>query len=181
MDSRVGEKGILRQAEAIVNRGCIRGGYPWRVSRTPDAPIFFWMFACRRRCRCRKSAAPSKQLFFDLREETSRLRHRVRDFRFRSRRAKSRRSRDWSRPSKPPTALMGKRAETRHRCGLVLDASVYDAFRHRNLNYGPSSGPRDAEGEKVAIETLVNTTKIYALDRRGNLRRAVGRSHTPSR
>ena len=36
-------------------------------------------------------------------------------------------------------------------------------FGIETLNYGPSSGPRDAEGEKVAIETLLNTTKIYAL------------------
>jgi len=31
------------------------------------------------------------------------------------------------------------------------------------VNYGPSSGPRDAEGEKVKIRTLVDITKIYAL------------------
>jgi len=31
------------------------------------------------------------------------------------------------------------------------------------VNYGPSSGPRDAEGEKVRIQTLVDVTKIYAL------------------
>jgi hypothetical protein len=36
-------------------------------------------------------------------------------------------------------------------------------FGIETLNYGPSSGPRDAEGEKVAIETLVNTTRVYAL------------------
>jgi acetylornithine deacetylase/succinyl-diaminopimelate desuccinylase-like protein len=43
------------------------------------------------------------------------------------------------------------------------DASVMTRFGIETLNYGPSSGPRDAEGEKVAIETLVNTTKVYAL------------------
>ena len=31
------------------------------------------------------------------------------------------------------------------------------------VNYGPSSGPRDAEGEKVIIKTLMDITKIYAL------------------
>jgi len=31
------------------------------------------------------------------------------------------------------------------------------------VNYGPSSGPRDKEGEKVKIQTLVDITKIYAL------------------
>ena len=43
------------------------------------------------------------------------------------------------------------------------DASVMTRFGIETLNYGPSSGPRDAEGEKVAIETLLNTTRIYAL------------------
>ena len=43
------------------------------------------------------------------------------------------------------------------------DASVLTRFAIETLNYGPSSGPRDTEGEKVAIETLLNTAKIYAL------------------
>ena len=36
-------------------------------------------------------------------------------------------------------------------------------YGSETMNYGPSSGPRDAHGEKVAIETLVNTAKVYAL------------------
>jgi len=43
------------------------------------------------------------------------------------------------------------------------DASVMTRFGIETVNYGPSSGPRDAEGEKVAVETFVNITKIYAL------------------
>jgi acetylornithine deacetylase/succinyl-diaminopimelate desuccinylase-like protein len=43
------------------------------------------------------------------------------------------------------------------------DASVLTRFGIETLNYGPSSGPRDAEGEKVAIETLLNTARVYAL------------------
>jgi acetylornithine deacetylase/succinyl-diaminopimelate desuccinylase-like protein len=43
------------------------------------------------------------------------------------------------------------------------DASVLSRYGIETLNYGPSSGPRDAQGEKVAIETLVKITKVYAL------------------
>jgi acetylornithine deacetylase/succinyl-diaminopimelate desuccinylase-like protein len=43
------------------------------------------------------------------------------------------------------------------------DASVLTRYGIETVNYGPSSGPRDAEGEKVAIKTLVDVTKIYAL------------------
>jgi len=43
------------------------------------------------------------------------------------------------------------------------DASVLTRYGIDTVNYGPSSGPRDEEGEKVSIDTLVNMTKIYAL------------------
>ena len=43
------------------------------------------------------------------------------------------------------------------------DASVLSRFGCPTVNYGPSSGPRDHEGEKVAIKTLVDITKVYAL------------------
>jgi acetylornithine deacetylase/succinyl-diaminopimelate desuccinylase-like protein len=43
------------------------------------------------------------------------------------------------------------------------DASVMTRFGIESVNYGPSSGPRDKEGEKVAVETFVNITKIYTL------------------
>jgi len=50
--------------------------------------------------------------------------------------------------------------------GTVLwssDASVMTRYDIASVNYGPSSGPRDAEGEKVAIATLVDMSRIYAL------------------
>jgi acetylornithine deacetylase/succinyl-diaminopimelate desuccinylase-like protein len=43
------------------------------------------------------------------------------------------------------------------------DASVLSRYGVDTVNYGPSSGPRDKEGEKVSIKTLVDITKVYAL------------------
>jgi acetylornithine deacetylase/succinyl-diaminopimelate desuccinylase-like protein len=43
------------------------------------------------------------------------------------------------------------------------DASVLTRYGVETVNYGPSSGPRDKEGEKVKIQTLVDITRIYAL------------------
>jgi acetylornithine deacetylase/succinyl-diaminopimelate desuccinylase-like protein len=43
------------------------------------------------------------------------------------------------------------------------DASVMTRYGIETVNYGPSSGPRDADGEKVRIKTLVDIAKIYAL------------------
>jgi acetylornithine deacetylase/succinyl-diaminopimelate desuccinylase-like protein len=43
------------------------------------------------------------------------------------------------------------------------DASTLSRHGVPTVNYGPSSGPRDEQGEKVAIKTLVEITKVYAL------------------
>ena len=43
------------------------------------------------------------------------------------------------------------------------DASVLSRYGVPTVNYGPSSGPRDAQGERVRIQTLVDITKVYAL------------------
>jgi len=60
------------------------------------------------------------------------------------------------------TKIMGS-APKRDTVLWCSDASVMTRFGIETVNYGPSSGPRDAEGEKVAVETFVNITKIYAL------------------
>jgi acetylornithine deacetylase/succinyl-diaminopimelate desuccinylase-like protein len=58
--------------------------------------------------------------------------------------------------------IMGKRPE-RETVVWCSDASVLSRYGIETVNYGPSSGPRDKEGEKVQIKTLVDITKIYAL------------------
>jgi acetylornithine deacetylase/succinyl-diaminopimelate desuccinylase-like protein len=58
--------------------------------------------------------------------------------------------------------VMGKLPE-REVVTWCSDASVLSRYGCETVNYGPSSGPRDAEGEKVAIQTLVDVTRIYAL------------------
>jgi acetylornithine deacetylase/succinyl-diaminopimelate desuccinylase-like protein len=58
--------------------------------------------------------------------------------------------------------IMGKLPE-REVVAWCSDASVLSRYGIQTVNYGPSSGPRDAEGEKVRIKTLVDITKIYAL------------------
>jgi acetylornithine deacetylase/succinyl-diaminopimelate desuccinylase-like protein len=58
--------------------------------------------------------------------------------------------------------VMGKAPE-REVVTWSSDASVLSRYGIDTVNYGPSSGPRDAEGEKVRIKTLVDITRIYAL------------------
>ena len=146
----------------VVNVGCIRGGFPWRVSRTPDRTDIFLDVRVPPTMPLKEVRVSIKQLVLDLREKhaDSAIEHEI----F---------------VSVPGAEIskdhpLVKTIESCHQRVLgeapkhatVLwdsDASVMTRFGIETLNYGPSSGPRDAEGEKVAIETLLNTTRVYAL------------------
>jgi len=146
----------------VVNVGCIRGGFPWRVSRTPDRTDVFLDVRVPPIMPLTEVRVSIKDLVQDLRKnhpgygveyetfvsvpgaEISKDHLLVRTI-------ESCHQRVLGSPPKRATVLWDS------------DASVMTRFGIETLNYGPSSGPRDAEGEKVAIETLVNTAKVYAL------------------
>lgn len=146
----------------VANVGCIRAGYPWRVSRTPDRADIFLDVRVPPTMPLREARASIKQLILGLRKK--RPDHGLEYETF---------------VSVPGAEIakdhpLVKTVESCHKRVLgktpehttVLwdsDASVLTRFGIETLNYGPSSGPRDAEGEKVAVETLVNTAKVYAL------------------
>ncbi len=148
--------------KGIINLGSLRAGDPWRASRTP----------------------PSADLFLDVRVPPhmpmTEARHQVRDLV----RGLQKRFPDYGIDFETYVSVPGatisqdhemvKAIEASHKRVLgkppqrdtVLwcsDASVMSRFGIPTVNYGPSSGPRDAEGEKVAIQTLVDITKVYAL------------------
>jgi acetylornithine deacetylase len=148
--------------QGVVNVGCIRGGFPWRVSRTPDRTDIFLDVRVPPTMPLKEVRVSIKQLVLDLRKKHS----------------------DYGIESEIFVSVPGaeiskdhplvKTIELCHRRVLgeapkhatVLwdsDASVMTRFGIETLNYGPSSGPRDAQGEKVSIETLLNTTRVYAL------------------
>jgi len=146
----------------VVNVGCIRGGFPWRVSRTPDRADVFLDVRVPPTMALKEVRTSIKQLVLDLRKEHA-------DYGIESEIFVSVPGAEISKDH-----LLVKTIEACHQRVLgsapkhatVLwdsDASVMTRFGIETLNYGPSSGPRDAEGEKVAIETLLNTTKVYAL------------------
>jgi acetylornithine deacetylase/succinyl-diaminopimelate desuccinylase-like protein len=146
----------------VVNVGCIRGGYPWRVSRTPDRADVFLDVRVPPTMPLKEVRVSIKQLVLDLRKKYP-------DYGIEYETFVSVPGAEISKDH-----LLVKTIESCHQRVLgsapthstVLwdsDASVMTRFGIETLNYGPSSGPRDAEGEKVAIETLVNTTRVYAL------------------
>ena len=145
-----------------VNVGCIRGGAPWRASRTPAETEV-----------CLDVRVPPTMPMADARRAVAELvaglqkRHPDYGIEFDTyvscpgaeiaadhevvKAVESAHRQVMGQPPKRDTVLWSS------------DASVLSRYGIATLNYGPSSGPRDAEGEKVAIATLVNITKIYAL------------------
>ena len=145
-----------------INVGCVRGGVPWRASRTPAeteicidvrVPPTMAMAEARRAVADLVAALQKRYPEYGIEFDTY--------------------------VSCPGAEIPGdhelvQAVEGAHRQVMgqapkrdtVLwssDASVLSRYGIPTLNYGPSSGPRDEQGEKVAIETLVNMTKIYAL------------------
>jgi acetylornithine deacetylase/succinyl-diaminopimelate desuccinylase-like protein len=151
-----------RGLKGIVNIGAIRGGYPWRASRTPA----------------------TTEIFMDVRVPPTMVlqqaRGAVRDLIEKLRRRFPAHGIEWEcyvsvpgaeiEESHPMIAAIDAshqqvKGNTPER-GAVLwgsDASVLTRFGIATVNYGPSSEPRDAEGEKVEINTLLDMTRIYTL------------------
>ena len=148
--------------QGMVNVGCIRAGHPWRASRTPDRAEV-----------CLDIRVPPTKPLAEARRAVQSL---VREL--------QKRFPDYgiefeTYVSVPGAEISGehpmvKTIEAAHtqvmgsapRRDTVLwssDASVLTRYGIETVNYGPSSGPRDREGEKVAVKTLVDITKIYAL------------------
>jgi len=146
----------------IVNVGCVRGGYPWRASRTPDRTDVFLDLRVPPTMPLAEARRAAKQLYLELQKKFPAY------------------GVDFETYISVPgaqidanhelvktidaahTKIMGS-APKRNTVLWCSDASVMTRFGIETVNYGPSSGPRDAEGEKVAVETFVNITKIYAL------------------
>ncbi len=146
----------------VVNVGCIRGGYPWRASRTPDRTDVFLDLRIPPSMPLADARRSVKALVLDLQKRFP----------------------DYGIDFETFVSVPGAQIADNHelvrtidaaharimgaspRRDTVLwcsDASVMTRFGIETVNYGPSSGPRDAEGEKVAVETFVNITKVYAL------------------
>jgi acetylornithine deacetylase len=156
------KKAVYEGQSGVVNVGCLRGGHPWRVSRTPERADVFLDVRVPPTMPLQEVRVAIKQLVLDLRKKHPDYGIEYETF-----------------VSVPGAEIskdhpLVKTIEACHQRVLgtpakhtkVLwdsDASVMTRYGIETLNYGPSSGPRDAEGEKVAIETLVNTAKVYAL------------------
>lgn len=146
----------------VVNVGCISGGYPWRVSRTPERADVFLDVRVPPKMPLAEARLSIKQFVLELRKGHPEYGIEYETFvsvpgaeiardHLLVKAVQSCHARVLGKPAEYATVVWDS------------DASVLTRYGISTLNYGPSSGPRDAEGEKVAIATLVNTTKVYAL------------------
>ncbi|MGH9774387.1 MAG: M20 family metallopeptidase [Candidatus Acidiferrales bacterium] len=156
------EKTAYGNKKGLANLGCIRGGYPWRASRTPDRTDVFLDVRV-------PPTMPLSAARRDIEELVDTLRTRFPDYGIEFETFVSVPGAEISGDHEMVKAIEASHLEVTGRSperDTVLwssDASVLSRFGIETINYGPSSGPRDAQGEKVAIETLVAMTKIYAL------------------
>jgi len=148
--------------EGVVNFGCLRAGDPWRASRTP----------------------PGADLFLDVRVpptmEMEKAREEVETLVRRLQGRFTEYGIEHEIMVSVPGATIGEDHEVvraiEHNHARILgapvqrdtvlwcsDASTLSRHGVPTINYGPSSGPRDEQGEKVAIRTLVEITRVYAL------------------
>ena len=148
--------------KALVNLGGIRGGHAWRASRTPEKTDLFLDVRVPPTIPMNDARRNIQQMFFELEKKHP----------------------DWGLEFETYVSVPGARISEEHEMIKAIDASheqilgkrpdrdvvtwcsdasVLSRYGIDTVNYGPSSGPRDAEGEKVAIKALVDITKIYAL------------------
>ena len=148
--------------KAIVNLGGIRGGHAWRASRTPEKTDLFLDVRVPPTIPMTEARRSLQQLFQQLESDHP----------------------DWGLEFETYVSVPGAQIDEGHPMIRAIeanhqrimneppkrdvvtwcsDASVLSRYNVPTVNYGPSSGPRDKEGEKVKIDTLVNITRIYAL------------------
>ena len=156
------KKAMYDGLPGVVNVGCIRGGVPWRVSRTPERTDVFLDVRVPPTMPLKEARIAIKELVLELRKKHPGYAVEYETF-------VSVPGAEISKDHplvKTVEACHERVLGARAKHSTVLwdsDASVMTRFGIETLNYGPSSGPRDTEGEKVAIKMLLNTAQVYAL------------------
>ncbi len=157
-----GERAAYGNKRGLVNLGGIQGGHAWRASRTPERTDLFLDVRV-------PPTIPMNEARREIDSLVATLRGRFPDYGIESETYVSVPGAQISESHPIVKAIEANHlrvtgeAAKRDTVLWSSDASVLTRFGIETVNYGPSSGPRDAEGEKVRIKTLVDITKIYAL------------------
>lgn len=156
------ERASYGDRPGVVNVGAVRGGHPWRVSRTPDRTDLFLDIRVPPTMRMQDARAAFMTL---VRELTARHP----DFGIVSEIFVSSPGAEIAEDHPLIHALdaghrlvFGSRPE-RDTVRWSSDASVLTRYGIETVNYGTSSGLPHADGENLEIAGLVQTAKVYAL------------------
>ena len=148
--------------KGVVNPGAIRAGHPWRASRTPDRAEVFLDIRV-------PPTMPLPDARRAVQELINNLRARYPDYGIEFETmvsvpgAEIREDHPLVKAIESSHLRVTGERPARDTVLWSSDASVLTRYGIPTVNYGPSSGPRDAQGEKVRIKTLVDIAKIYAL------------------
>ena len=160
------EQSTYRGLRGVVNVGAIRGGFPWRVSRTPGRADLFLDV----RVPPTMAMTEARTAVADL---AGSLRRRYPDYGVEYEIFVTAPGAEIAEDHPLVQAVAeghrtvhGQRPET-DAVRWFSDASVLSRYGIPTLNYGPSSGLPSSEGENMEIRALVDTARVYALTAQG--------------
>ncbi|MFQ5740072.1 MAG: M20 family metallopeptidase [Acidobacteriota bacterium] len=156
------EKSAYRGKRGVVNLGCLRGGHPWRASRLPERCDAFFDVRVPPTMPMAEARREVRQLALTLREKFP-------DYGIEEEIYVSAPGAEIDEDHEVVQALDASHRDVlgqppaRDTVIWCSDASVMTRYGIPTINYGPSSGVRKSDGEKVAVRTLVDITRVYAL------------------
>lgn len=156
------ERTRYREHPGVVNVGAVRGGFPWRVSRTPERTDLFLDVRVPPTMSMAEARAELGGLVRGLRE-------RFPDHGIESEIYVSAPGAEIDEHHELVGAIdeahreVFGRSPERDAVRWFSDASVLTRYGIATVNYGTSSGLPGAEGEALEVKGLVDTAKVYAL------------------
>ncbi|MFN2469588.1 MAG: M20 family metallopeptidase, partial [Gaiellaceae bacterium] len=156
------ERASYRGLRGVVNVGAVRGGFPWRVSRTPGRADLFLDVRVPPTMAMTEARTAVTELASSLRRRFPE--HGVEaEIYVSAPGSEIDEGHELVRAVDESAREVFGRAPERDVVRWFSDASVLSRYGVATLNYGPSSGLPGSEGESMEIRSLVDTARVYAL------------------
>jgi acetylornithine deacetylase len=146
----------------VVNIGAIRGGQPWRLSRTPNRTDLFLDIRVPPTMRMQEAKAAFGDLVAHLRQRHPEAAIDSEVF-VTSPGSEIAEDHPLVRAIDSSHRLVFDAAVERDTVRWSSDASVLTRYGIETVNYGTSSGLPSPDGENLEVEGLVRTAQVYAL------------------
>ncbi len=156
------ERTTYKGLTGVVNVGCLRGGFPWRVSRTPHRTDLFLD------CRV-PPTLPMARARAEIGDLVRELRERFPDFGLEHEVYVTAPGSEIAEDHPLVQAIDASHGEVfgsppeRDATRWFSDGSALTRYGIETVNYGTSSGLPGADGENLAIDGLVDIARVYTL------------------